>query len=558
MKRKLTLGASYYGTSITRQRGLEIKHYDSLGNPTTRVTLNSETLAFYNANGNKAFYYDSTTGEFKISSSIVVGLDEYEKKAELSTDISTYIDSAAGTAKIVSACSATYATISTTTQITQSVSDVKSEISLSASYGSGTIGSNVRALLQLVSNADTSSIEIKADKINFTGVTTFVRPGDNISTLNNNSGYQTSSGVTTIIGNTVTTDYIEALNIKVKAANITGTLTIGQLPSSVATTSDIPTKVSVLTNDSGYQNQTGVVSIIDGRITADYVEGLSCEFESGKIGGWTIVSNEIWNGSAGINAGSSYTKNSLVTSGSSAVRFYAGDGNRIDGKFVVLDDGSLYAEAAQINGSMTSKGVNDNTVTISNGYISMQQNWTTSLTTSRTASSAFDTWSNGLITLQCGVQNNSIAQAWCGTQSHTIYFSNDNASLSGTWLGTSSIAITSDANRKHDISDMTEAYSILFDKLRPRLYRYDDGTSNRIHVGFVAQEVEAAITAAGLTTNDFAAFVRAKVYNKKTEKIETVYMLRYEEFIALNTEEIKKLKDHMAELEDIVTKLQEG
>ena len=230
VKRKLTLGASYYGTSITRTRGLEIKHYDASGSPTTRVTLNSETLAFYNANGNKAFYYDSTSGEFKISSSIVVGLDEYEKKAELSTDISTYIDTEAGTAKIVSACSATYLsktsaadqyeTITAAAQIAQSVSDVQSEISLSASYGSGTIGSNVRALIQLVSNADTSSIEIKASKINFSGVTTFLRPGDDISKLVNNAGYQTSSNVTTIIGNTVTTGYVEALGITVSAVEV--------------------------------------------------------------------------------------------------------------------------------------------------------------------------------------------------------------------------------------------------------------------------------------------------------------------------------------------------
>lgn len=230
VKRKLTLGVSYYGTSITRTHGLEIKHYDASGNPTTRVTLNSETLAFYNANGNKAFYYDSTSGEFKISSSIVVGLDEYERKAELSTDISAYIDTADGTAKIVSACSATYLsktsaadqyeTITAAAQIAQSVSDVQSEISLSAAYGSGTIGSNVRALIQLVSNADTSSIEIKASKINFSGVTTFLRPGDDISKLVNNAGYQTSSNVTTIIGNTVTTGYVEALGITVNAVEV--------------------------------------------------------------------------------------------------------------------------------------------------------------------------------------------------------------------------------------------------------------------------------------------------------------------------------------------------
>ena len=137
------------------------------------------------------------------------------------------------------------------------------------------------------------------------------------------------------------------------SANITGKLTIGQLPSSVATTSDIPTDVSELNNDSGYQTESGVVSIVDGRITADYVEGLSCEFGSGKIGGWTISEDEIYKGSAGINAGTAYTKTSLVSSGTSYVRFYAGNGNRTGGKFVVLDDGSLYAEAAKITGHIT-------------------------------------------------------------------------------------------------------------------------------------------------------------------------------------------------------------
>ena len=514
MKRKLTLGASYYGTSITRQRGLEIKHYDSLGNPTTRVTLNSETLAFYNANGNKAFYYDSTTGEFKISSSIVVGLDEYEKKAELSTDIGTYIDSAAGTAKIVSACSATYLsktsaadqyeTITAAAQIAQSVSDVKSEISLSASYGSGTIGSNVRALLQLVSNADTSSIEIKADKINFTGVTTFVRPGDNISTLNNNSGYQTSSGVTTIIGNTITTDYIEALNIKVKAAQIDGTLTIGQLPSSVATTSDIPTDVSELNNDSGYQTESGVVSIVDGRITADYVEALGITVDAANITGQLTASQ--------INAD------------------------------------NISASGVSLSGSFSSHGVNNNTVDISDGYISLSQNWTSG-TTTQTVSSAWNDFTNGHITLSMGVNNQGQAAAWVGCASNDIYFTTTEAKLNGTWIGTSSIAITSDANKKHDIGDITGPYDIIFDNLIPRTYKYNDGTSGRVHTGFIAGEVKDAITVAGKTTQDFAGYVRAITINSDTGEEEELCCLRYEEFIALNTWQIQKLKKRVAELE---------
>lgn len=88
-----------------------------------------------------------------------------------------------------------------------------------------------------------------------------------------------SDGVTRIKGgmiqaNSVTATQIDATNLKVKAANITGTLTIGQLPSTVAETGDIPTKVGQLSNDKGYQTEKGVTTIIDGRITTDYIDAL--------------------------------------------------------------------------------------------------------------------------------------------------------------------------------------------------------------------------------------------------------------------------------------------
>ena len=51
-------------------------------------------------------------------------------------------------------------------------------------------------------------------------------------------------------------------------------MTIGQLPNNVATTGDIPDKVSELENDEGYQTERGVVTIIDGRVDADYVNAL--------------------------------------------------------------------------------------------------------------------------------------------------------------------------------------------------------------------------------------------------------------------------------------------
>ena len=88
-----------------------------------------------------------------------------------------------------------------------------------------------------------------------------------------------ANGTTTIDGACIKTGTIEASRIDtdslyVNAANITGSLTIGQLPNNVATTGDIPDKVSDLENDEGYQTKRGVVAIIDGTVTADYVEAL--------------------------------------------------------------------------------------------------------------------------------------------------------------------------------------------------------------------------------------------------------------------------------------------
>lgn len=62
---------------------------------------------------------------------------------------------------------------------------------------------------------------------------------------------------------TIDSNRLNADTIKVNAANIQGSLTIGQLPSTVAETSDIPTKVSQLTNDSGYQTSSQVSTAIN-------------------------------------------------------------------------------------------------------------------------------------------------------------------------------------------------------------------------------------------------------------------------------------------------------
>ena len=384
------------------------------------------------------------------------------------------------------------------------------------------------------------------------------------------------------------------------SANITGKLTIGQLPSSVATTSDIPTDVSELNNDSGYQTESGVVSIVDGRITADYVEGLSCEFGSGKIGGWTISGDEIYKGSAGINAGTAYTKDSLVSSGTSYVRFYAGNGNRTGGKFVVLDDGSLYAEAAKIAGSITATSGSfsnctiDETCTIrgkltaaticdnsdsyvAEGSINFVGSGSTSLAqynmrivdSSNSQLRAYLALSDS-----SGLMSAAVKCTYLYTKSGINYsatsgiIATDNlCTIDGTLIqiGTPrmggdyiklnasavnsnvSITVTSDRNAKNGITDITERYSGMFDALKPRIYKYNDGTSGRLHTGFVAQEVEEAAIGAGISREEFAALCITDE-GKEGES----WGLRYEEFIALNTYEIQKLKKRLLELEKII------
>lgn len=76
------------------------------------------------------------------------------------------------------------------------------------------------------------------------------------------------------ITGTLTANQIDATNLHVNAANIDGPLVIGQLPDNVATTGDIPDRVSELENDEGYQTERGVVTIIDGTVDADYVNAL--------------------------------------------------------------------------------------------------------------------------------------------------------------------------------------------------------------------------------------------------------------------------------------------
>ncbi len=110
---------------------------------------------------------------------------------------------------------------------------------------------------------------------------------------------------------------------------------------------------------------------------------------------------------------------------------------------------------------------------------------------------------------------------------------------------------TSDRDAKNSIDYDMSRYAALFDRLRPVSFRYDDGTSGRLHVGYIAQDVEEAMTEAGLTSLDFAGFVKSPRLGEDGQPIEGKYdyALRYAEFVPLNTWMIQQLEARLARLE---------
>lgn len=119
--------------------------------------------------------------------------------------------------------------------------------------------------------------------------------------------------------------------------------------------------------------------------------------------------------------------------------------------------------------------------------------------------------------------------------------------LWGAWYLGNSTAITSDENKKNSIEQLPEKYSELFDNLRPVRYKYNEGTSDRFHTGFIAQEVEQALTDSEIDSQEFAGFVK----NEDGE-----CFLRYEEFIALAVNEVQTLKKKNSDLEQRVADLE--
>lgn len=114
---------------------------------------------------------------------------------------------------------------------------------------------------------------------------------------------------------------------------------------------------------------------------------------------------------------------------------------------------------------------------------------------------------------------------------------------------------TSDQRMKKEISTLSEKYEQLFELLDPVTYRWKGEGHDRIHTGFIAQDVKKAMNEVGLDATEFAAFCYDDFKDdpewtkENTDGMTDRYSLAYEEFISLNTHMIQKTRQEVKNLQ---------
>ncbi len=133
------------------------------------------------------------------------------------------------------------------------------------------------------------------------------------------------------------------------------------------------------------------------------------------------------------------------------------------------------------------------------------------------------------------------------------------------WCIQSSLNSTSDKRLKTDITPINQKMENLFMDLKPVQYRFiKEYEDEKLHNGFIAQEVEEAMIKNNISQNDFSALQKNKpdkgdkpLFLNEDGEPDYEYGLSYGEFIALNTHMIQKtineIKDLKQEIENLKT-----
>lgn len=299
--------------------------------------------------------------------------------------------------------------------------------------------------------------------------------------------------------------------------------------------------------------------------------------EYGTIGGFDISSNYLRSDIT--KSGTRYQTFMQAADGSNtttalAVRTSDDGGSSWTYKFRVNYDGSAVMRDVNITGTSTIDSacignLNASKITagtfsadripnlsaakITSGTISTDRLSSSVITTSNFSSKSLST---GNLTVtggsKLGYWNVTTAGALnCGSGTSQVGLTSSGVSHGSGWTASWYDIIqagnsASDERLKQDITEFDDHYDNIFDNLRPVKFRYNIDP-DRLRLGFIAQDVKKNFESEGI--NDFGG-----VYVGEGD--DDNYRLLKEDFIALNTWQIQKLKGQIKELEERLAKLE--
>lgn len=292
-----------------------------------------------------------------------------------------------------------------------------------------------------------------------------------------------ASGTTLIKGSSIQTS-----TLYVDAAHITGTLTADQVNLSGSITfGDLSSSVRNDINDAYSMAEDAQTTAND---TAD------------TVGGWTY-------------RGTTYIDGTKLMTGTVTASTLEG------GEIYLLDGAGNRAGSFTLEGASSYSG---QAVSIDSGAIALEAQYG-AVYLSGGGGAFIDI--NTRISCGDDITPSRAGSASCGTAAYP---------WSDVYAETGEVS-TSDENLKNSIEPLPDKYVTMLDQIVPKRYKINNGTSGRYHVGFIAQDVERAMAAAGVSDQEFGGWIK-----DVDEDGNPVYMLRYTEMIAILWAKIKQLE----------------
>ena len=365
-----------------------------------------------------------------------------------------------------------------------------------------------------------------------------------------------SKPITTIIDNTVTTEFVNALKITaehVAAENITGTTISGKIfkgGTVVAGGTDdgvieVRNSNNVLLmrmSEDGLEffntGKNPITQIINDTVTTSFVNALKITAEhvaAENITG-TTISGKVFSGCSGDFTGTVHA-NVMVAKNA----YYICDADFGSNVKVISSSPDSTSDTKLNFGRLTGNGYSSSLNYICFRDISQdrQCDLYSGLFTVHS-----QLWTSGRIYSNGAVAPDNDEGHPCGLSDSkwsTVYAKNGSIN-------------TSDRNKKHDIEDISVAYEKLFFMLKPVSYMFNNG--DRVHLGIIAQDLKAAMVELGLTDMEVAAYCRdvkmKQIHDTETDQYIEVpdldengnvqYNLgvRYSEFIMLIAHMLQK------------------